>query len=283
MSKSSKLKQILVEMRNKYFFIALLMASVAFYMVWVFVGILMAFGVFEWLNPEDFVKGLWISVTLGTPIIAFISLLASPFDYHTIRAVNAKNGNGGTWQLGSKMWSDLDCVWKFNTEEGRTVEKEVSKDWMIPIHLNELGAAFEVEKYDPVTNTAYVTYLGKSRSLNSSEIRYIENIVPYLLEELSRQVDEADRKRALIRPTVEDSVRDLANYQIHTLEGAEVPQGDIIEDTVNRNIRKHGLNPEDDEDDNEKEVPEHVKDRVSLKEDSNLNEFENTLKGGDGE
>lgn len=153
-----------------------------------------------------------------------------------LHEVDPEDGDFGVKYLRPRQWDTLDVVDVVKAEDGSFVELEKDKHDLHQVQADTddgTETAYECEFYDPVENTAYVSFFG---SVSGTEIRRHRDSAEYLKLEASAEKDIHQRLRNLYPDIVEDAVHDRLNYYIHVVEGETVPAEKSIRSIIDQRI-----------------------------------------------
>jgi hypothetical protein len=113
-----------------------------------------------------------------------------------IHDINPANGDNWLWLLSPQRFANLRVMREVEDKDtGERLVFEVSKDWLYSINKQSPRDAYEVEKYDPVNNIAWVSWSGEAEKIEPHELRRHQRLVPYIQDVASYVIDQYSQLR----------------------------------------------------------------------------------------
>jgi len=108
-----------------------------------------------------------------------------------IHDINPANGDNWLWLLSPQRFANMKVMREVEDRDtGERLVFEVDKDWLYSINSESPRDAYEVEKYDPINNVAWVSWSGEAEKIEPHELRRHQRLVPWIQDIASYVIDQ---------------------------------------------------------------------------------------------
>ncbi|SNR49738.1 hypothetical protein SAMN06264855_11016 [Halorubrum vacuolatum] len=126
-----------------------------------------------------------------------------------IHDINPANGDNWLWLLSPQRFAQMKVMREVeDPDTGEQIVFEVDKDWLYSINAESPREAYEVEKYDPVNNVAWVSWSGEVAQIKPRDLRKHQRLVPWIQDTASYVFDQLN----ILRDFYVEDVRQEAEY-----------------------------------------------------------------------
>lgn len=142
--------------------------------------------------------------------------------------------------LSPQRFAAMDVYRIIETENGNRKKIPVGTDVLAKVNEENPRDAYEVKRYFPRENIAYVSWVGEVEEVKPSDYRRHKNVVPFLEEKASYGLDRLGRLEDLFGKLVKERAKTLSARRMAILDGESVEGMDNSRDWLRKELSKHG-------------------------------------------